>query len=111
MCGERGAEVAAKYNGAHVLSARVGAAAARRGLHVLAHERGQVAGAGDQTPSALLGLRFVLTFLDPPFQLVAPLVDADLGLLAPADLDAAETGVVERLGGGVDERPALPAAP
>src|SRR5437899_10226917 len=98
------AEIAAEQHAADVLRARAGSAAGRRRLHVLLHEPRQNAGARHQATGALLGLRLMLAFLDPPLQLVAPLVDADLRLLALPDLDAAETGVIERLGRHHDER-------
>src|SRR5262245_9373977 len=81
----------------------------RRWLHVLAHERREIAGARHQTARAVLRLGFMLPGLDPPVELVGSLVDGDLGLFAGADLDAAQTRVVERLGRDDDERGRLAA--
>src|SRR3989441_169240 len=98
------AEVAAKPHGADVPRPRVACAAGGRGLHVLGHERREVTGAGDEAAGAVLRFLLVLSRLDPPRELVATLVDRDLGLLALTDLDAAETCVVERFGRHHDER-------
>jgi hypothetical protein len=97
------AEVAAEQHRAHVARARRVTGSAGGGFHVLGHERGEIAGAGDQTAGAVLGLLLVLPRLDPPRELLASLIDRDLGLFGAADLDAPQARVVERLGRHHDE--------
>src|SRR6185369_12258851 len=62
----------------------------------------EVRGASHQRLAPILGLLLGLAFLDPPAELVAPGVDSDALRLGPADLHAAEAGVVERLLGHHD---------